>query len=256
MVRGSRSLENPDPRQDQRTIGGTTGASHFSKIDLRFGYHQLRVRKSDIPKTDFRTRYGHYEFVVMSFGLTNAPATFMDLMNRVFKQFLDLFVIVFIDDILIYSRNEEEHANHLRIVLQTFKDHQLFAKFSNCEFWLQSVAFLGHIMSRKGFQVDSQKIEAVKQWPRSTSPIDIRSLLGLVGYYRRFVEGFSSTTSPLTKLIQKKVKFQWSDDCQKSFAELKTRLTIALVLTLPKGSDGYVIYCNASRVGLGCVLMQ
>ncbi|KAH0633127.1 hypothetical protein KY284_035913 [Solanum tuberosum] len=225
------------------------GASHFSKIDLRSGYHQLRVRDSDLLKKAFRTRYGHYEFVVMSFGLTNAPAAFMDLMNKVFKQYLDLFVIVFIDDILIYSRNEEEHASHLRIVLQTLKDRQLFAKFSKCEFWLQSVAFLGHIVSSEGIQVDSQKIKAVKQRPRPTSATDIRSFLGLAGYYRRFVEGFSSIASPLTKLTQKKVKFQWSDDCEKSFAELKTRLTTTPVLTLPEGSDGYVIYCDVSRRG-------
>ncbi|KAH0655152.1 hypothetical protein KY285_030034 [Solanum tuberosum] len=245
----------PIPRIDD-LFDQLQGASHFSKIDLRSGYHQLRVRDSDIPKTTFRTRYGHYEFVVMSFGLTNAPAAFMDLMNRVFKQYLDLFVIVFIDDILIYSRNEEEHASHLRVVLQTLKDRQLFAKFNKCEFWLQSVAFLRHIVTSEGIRVDSQKIEAVKQWPRPTSATDIRSFLGLAGYYRRFVEGFSSIASPLTKLTQKKVKFQWSDDCEKSFAELKTRLTTTPVLTLPEGSDGYVIYCDASRVGLGCVLMQ
>ncbi|KAH0764885.1 hypothetical protein KY285_000756 [Solanum tuberosum] len=180
----------------------------------------------------------------------------MDLINRVFKQCLDLFVIIFIDDILIYSISEEEHASHLRVVLQTLKDHQLFANFNKCEFWLQAVAFLGHIVSSEGIRVDSQRIEVVKQWPRPTSATDIRSFLGLAGYYRRFVEGFSSITSPLTKLTQKMVKFQWSDDCEKSFTELKTRLTTALVLTLPEGSDGYVIYYDASRVGLGCVLMQ
>ncbi|KAH0642150.1 hypothetical protein KY290_033750 [Solanum tuberosum] len=185
------------------------GASHFSKIDLRFGYHQLRVRDSDIPKTTFRTRYGHYEFVVKSFGLTNAHATLMDLMNRVFKQYLVLFVIVFIDDILIYSRNEEEHANHLRVVLQTLKDRQLFAKFSKCEVWLQFIAFLGQIVSSEGIRVDSQKIEAVKQWPKPTSPTNIRSFLG------------------------------FADDCEKSFTKLKTRLTTAPILTLPEGSDGY-----------------
>ncbi|KAH0636085.1 hypothetical protein KY290_036497 [Solanum tuberosum] len=185
----------PIPRIDD-LFDHLQGASHFSKIDLRSGYHQLRVRDSDIPKTAFRTRYGHYEFVVMSFELTNAPAAFMDLMNTVFKQYLDLFVIVFIDDILIYSRNEEEHAN-------------------------------------------SQKKKAVKQWPRPTSATDIRSFLSLAGYNRRFVEGFSSIASPLTKLTQKKVKFQWSEDCEKSFAELKTRLTTAPVLTLPEGSEAY-----------------
>ncbi|KAH0709456.1 hypothetical protein KY284_010883 [Solanum tuberosum] len=199
----------PIPRIDD-LFGQLQGASHFSNIDLRSGYHQLRVRDRDILKTAFRTWYGHYEFVVMSFVLTNALAAFMDLMNRVFKQYLDLFIIVFIDDILIYSRNEEEHASHFRVVLQTLKDRQLFAKFNKCKFLLQSVAFLGHIVSSEGIRVDSQKIEAVKQWPRPTSATDIRCFLGLAGYYRRL------TTTP--------------------------------ILTLPEGSDGYVTYCDASRV--------
>ena len=192
----------------------------------------------------------------MSFTLTNAPAAFMDLMNRVFKQYLHLFVIVLIDDILIYTRFEEEHASHLRVALQSLKDCQLIAKFNKCEFWLQSVAFLGHVVSSEGIRVDPQKIEAVKQCPKPTSAIDIRSFLGLTSYYKWFAEGFSSIASPLTRLTQKMVKFQCSDDCEKIFAELKTRFTTALVLTLLEGSDGYVIYCDASRVGLGCVLMQ
>ncbi|WMV14491.1 hypothetical protein MTR67_007876 [Solanum verrucosum] len=197
------------------------------------------------------------EAEAMVFGLKwCAGKAFMDLMNRGFKQYLDLFVIIFIDNILIYSKNEEEHTSHLRVVLQTLKDRQLFAKFNKCEFWLQLVSFLGHIVSSEGIRVDSQKIEAVKQWPRPTSATDIRSFLGLVGYYRRLVEGFSSIASPLTRLTQKMVKFQWSDDCEKSFAELKTKLTTAPVLTLSEGSDGYVIYCDAYRVSLGCVLMQ
>ena len=141
---------------------------------------------------------------------------------------------------------------YVEVVLQTFKDRQLFAKFSKCEYWLQSVAFHGHIVSSEGIRIDSQKIEEVKQWPKPTSFTNIRSFLGLAGYYRRFVEGFSSITSSLTRLTQNMVKFQWSDDCEKSFAELKTRLTTTPVLTLPRGSDG----CDASRVGLGCVLMQ
>ncbi|KAH0784218.1 hypothetical protein KY290_003816 [Solanum tuberosum] len=157
----------PIPRIDD-LFDQLQGASHFSKIDLRSGYHRLKVRDSDIPKIALRTRYGHYEFVVMSFGLTNAPGTFMDLMNRMFKQYLDLFVIVFIDDILIYSRIEEEHVSHLRVVLHTLKYRQLFAKFNKCEFWLQSVTFLGQIVSSERINVDSQKIEAVKQWPRPT----------------------------------------------------------------------------------------
>lgn len=151
----------PLPRIDD-LFDQLQGASYFSKIDLRSGYHQLKVRECDILKTTFRTRYGHFEFLVMSFGLTNAPAAFMDLMNRVFRPYLDMFVIVFIDDILVYSRSEDEHSDHLRTVLQTLRDHKLFAKFSKCEFWLRSVAFLGHIISSEGIRVDPQKTEAVK----------------------------------------------------------------------------------------------
>ncbi|KAH0642176.1 hypothetical protein KY285_034832 [Solanum tuberosum] len=210
------------------------GASCFSNIDLRSGYYQLKVSECDIPKTSFRTRYSLYEFLVMSFALTNAPATFMDLMNRVFKPYLDMFVIVLIDYILIYSRNEEDHASHLRLVLQTLKDNELYAKFSKCEFWLESVAFLGHIVSSDGIRVDTQKIEAVQNWPRPISPTDIRSFLGLAGYYRRFVEGFSSISSRLTKLTHKLVKFQWSEACEKGFQELKKRLTTAPVLIVTR----------------------
>ncbi|KAL5565524.1 hypothetical protein UlMin_027032 [Ulmus minor] len=151
----------PLPRIDD-LFDQLRGATTFSKIDLRSGYHQLKVRESDVPKTAFRSRYGHYEFLVMSFGLTNAPAAFMDLMNRVFKPFLDKFVIVFIDDILVYSRSKEEHEEHLRITLQTLKDHHLFAKFKKCEFWLDKVAFLGHVISKDGVAVDPAKIEAVR----------------------------------------------------------------------------------------------
>ncbi|XP_049351862.1 uncharacterized protein LOC125816315 [Solanum verrucosum] len=222
------------------------GAKCFSKIDLRSGYHQVRVRDQDIPKTAFRTWYGHFEFLVMSFGLTNAPAAFMDLMNRVFKPFLDVFVIVFIDDIMVYSRSEEDHANHLRQVLQILRDRKLYAKFSKCEFWLRSVAFLGHIVSDEVVRVDTQKIEAVKNWPRPATPTEVRSFLGLAGYYRRFVEGFASISAPLTKLTQKEVKFQWSDACEKSFQELKNKFTSTPVLVLPEGTEGYVVYCDAS----------
>ncbi|WMV50008.1 hypothetical protein MTR67_043393 [Solanum verrucosum] len=173
------------------------GASYFSKIDLRSGYHQLRVRGVDVPKTAFRIRYGHFKFLVMSFGLTNALAAFTDLMNSVFKNYLDSFDIVFINDILTYSKSKDDHMNHLRIVLQVLKDHQLSAMFSKCKFWLRSVAFHGHIISSEGIEVDPNKIDAVKSWPRPLSPSDIRSFLGLAGYYWRVVEGFSSIASPL-----------------------------------------------------------
>ncbi|XP_070011281.1 uncharacterized protein [Nicotiana sylvestris] len=179
----------PLPRIDD-LFDQLQGAKFFLKNDLRSGYHQLKIREKDIPKMAFWTLYGHYEFLVMSFGLTNAPTTFMDLMNRIFKPFLDRFMIVFIDDILVYSRSQEEYVGHLRIVLQTLLENELYAKFYKCEFWLESVAFLGHVVSRGGIKVDPQKIEAVKSWPQPTTPTEIRSFLGLAGYYRRFVEGF------------------------------------------------------------------
>ena len=245
----------PLPRIDD-LFDQLQGAVCFSKIDLRSGYHQLRIKKEDISKTAFRTRYGHYEFLVMSFGLTNAPAAFMDLMNRVFKPFLDTFVIVFIDDILIYSRSQLEHEGHLRAVLEKLQEHKLYAKFSKCEFWLDTVAFLGHVVSKDGILVDPKKIDAVQQWPRPTTPTEIRSFLGLAGYYRRFVAGFSVIAAPLTRLTQKNVQFKWTEECELSFQKLKTALTSAPVLTLPTGEGGYSVYCDASRVGLGCVLMQ
>ena len=164
-------------------------------------------------KMAFRTRYGHYEFLVMSFGLTNAPAAFMNLMNRVFRPYVDQFVVVFIDDILVYSKNMDDHVKHLRTVLQTLRDHQLYAKFSKCEFWTESVAFLGHVVTKDGIQVDPKKIEAVSEWPRPTTVTEIRSFLGLAGYYRRFVQDFSKIAAPMTRLTQKNVKFVWSDAC-------------------------------------------
>ena len=232
------------------------GAAVFSKIDLRSGYHQLKIKEEDIPKTAFRTRYGHYEFLVMPFGLTNAPAAFMDMMNRVFKDYLDDFVIVFIDDILIYSDSKEEHARHLREVLSILKEKQLYAKFKKCEFWLEKVTFLGHVVTKDGISVDPGKVEAVSTWPRPTNVSEVRSFLGLAGYYRRFVEGFSILAFPLTQLTRKNVKFQWTDTCEESFQELKRKLVSAPILTIPTDSGGFVVYSDASKYGLGCVLMQ
>ncbi|KAL4025841.1 hypothetical protein IC575_014247 [Cucumis melo] len=245
----------PLPRIDD-LFDQLQGATVFSKIDLRSGYHQLRIRDSDIPKTAFRSRYGHYEFIVMSFGLTNAPAVFMDLMNRVFKDFLDSFIIVFIDDILIYSKTEAEHEEHLHQVLETLRANKLYAKFSKCEFWLRKVTFLGHVVSSEGVYVDPAKIEAVTNWPRPSTVSEIRSFLGLAGYYRRFVEDFSRIASPLTQLTRKGTPFVWSPACKSSFRELKQKLVTAPVLTVPDGSGSFVIYSDASKKGLGCVLMQ
>ncbi|KAJ9548163.1 LOW QUALITY PROTEIN: hypothetical protein OSB04_020706 [Centaurea solstitialis] len=245
----------PLPRIDD-LFDQLQGAKYFSKIDLRSGYHQLKVREEDIPKTAFRTRYGHYEFLVMSFGLTNAPAAFMDLMNRVCKPYLDEFVIVFIDDILIYSKTVEEHDEHLRKVLEMLKREQLYAKFSKCEFWLKEVQFLGNIVTQEGIKVDPAKIEAIKDWESPKSPSEVRSFLGLAGYYRRFIEHFSAIATPLTALTKKDVKFEWTSTCERAFNNLKGKLTSAPILTLPNGTDGFVVYCDASKLGLGCVLMQ
>ncbi|GJT79735.1 putative reverse transcriptase domain-containing protein [Tanacetum coccineum] len=192
------------------------GSSVYSKIDLRSGYHQLRVRDEDIPKTAFRTRYGHYEFQVMPFGLTNAPVVFMDLMNRVCKPYLDKFVIVFIDDILIYSRNKEEHADHLRIILELLKKEKLYAKFSKCDFWISIVQFLGHVIDSQGIHVDPAKIEAVKNWASPTTPTEIRQFLGLAGYYRRFIKDFSKIAKSLTELTQKNKKYIWGEAVTKA----------------------------------------
>ena len=245
----------PLPRIDD-LFDQLQGASHFSKIDLQSGYHQLKIKREDIPKTAFRTRYGHYEFLVLPFGLTNVPAAFMDLMNLVFKPYLDKFVVVFIDDILIYSKSHVEHGEHLRIVLQTLRTHQMYAKLSKCEFWLNSVSFLGHVISKKGVQVDPKKVDVVSNWHRPTNVTVIRSLLGMAGYYRRFVKDFSRISTPLTRLIRKQVKFEWDDTCEQSFQKLKDCLTTAPVLALPTDQGGMTVYCDASRVGLGCVLMQ
>ncbi|GJS93881.1 putative reverse transcriptase domain-containing protein [Tanacetum coccineum] len=218
----------PLPRIDD-LFDQLQGSQFFSKIDLRSGYHQLRVHEDDIPKTAFRTHYGHFEFTIMPFGLTNAPAIFMDLMNRVCRPYLDKFVIVFIDDILIYSKTQEEHVEHLRLVLELLKKEKLYAKFSKCEFWLREVQFLGHVINGNGIHVDPSKIEAVKNWKAPRTPTEVRSFLGLAGYYRRFIKNFSKIAKSLTILTQK---------------------------TLPDGPEDFVVYCDASGIGLGCVLMQ
>nr|GFB32788.1 reverse transcriptase [Tanacetum cinerariifolium] len=263
----------PLPRIDD-LFDQLQGAMHFSKIDLRSGYHQLRVKEQDISKTAFRIRYGHYEFSVIPFGLTNAPTS------------------------------KEEHEDHLRTVLQILRWKKLYAKFSKCEFWLSSVAFLGHIVSAEGITMDPAKVEAITKWTRPTSMMEVRSFLGLAGYDRRFVEGFSRLALPLTKLMPKGEKFVWNEEREKSFEELNQRLVSAHVLTLPfvegfsrlalpmtklmrkgekfvwngereksfeelkqrlvsapvltllSGSDGFQIYSDASKKGLGFVLMQ
>ncbi|GJX76325.1 putative reverse transcriptase domain-containing protein [Tanacetum coccineum] len=222
----------PLPRIDD-LFDQLQGSSVYSKIDLWSGYHQLRIREEDIPITAFKTRYGHYEFQVMPFGLTNAPAIFMDLMNRVFKPYLDKFVIVFIDDILIYSKNKEEHGKHLKTILNLLRSK----KFS-------------------GVHVDPAKIEAIKNWAAPTTPTEVRQFLGLAGYYRRFIKEFSLISKPLTKLSQKNKPYVWGDNEDEAFQILKLKLCSAPILSLPEGNEDFVVYCDVSLKGFGAVLMQ
>ncbi|GJW41765.1 putative reverse transcriptase domain-containing protein [Tanacetum coccineum] len=218
--------------------------------ERRSGYHQLRVYEDDIPKTTFRTRYGHFKFTIMPFGLTNAPAVFIDLMNRVCRPYLDKFIIVFIDDILIYSKTQEEHVEHLRLVLELLKKEKLYAKFSKCEFWLREVQFLGHVINGNGVHVDPSKIEAVKNWKAPRSSTEVRSFLGLAGYCRRFIENFSNIPKSLTILTQKSKTFNWGKEQEYAFQTLKDKLCNAPVLALLDGSEDFVVYCDASGIGL------
>ena len=220
----------PLPRIDD-LFDQLKGASVFSKIDLRSRYHQLRIKDTNVHKTAFRMLYGHYEFLVMLFGLTNAPAAFMDLMNRVFRPYVDQFFVVFVNDILVYSKDRENHETHLRVMLETLRKERLYAKLSKCEFCSREVSFLEHIVSKEGIQVDPKKVEVIIEWKPPRYVIEVRSFLGLIGYCRRFVKGFSMIAAPMTRLLQKNVKFEWSEKCQVSFEKLKAFLTEASVLT-------------------------
>mgnify|MGYP003703443327 CR=1 FL=1 len=221
----------------------------FSKIDLRSGYHQLKVTAEDVEKTAVRTTYRHFEFLVMPFGVTNAPAAFMDLMNRIFKTYLDEFVVVFIDDILVYSKNRLEHEQLLRTMLQILREKKLFPKLKKCEFWLDEVIFLGYVINREGILVEPQKIEAIVNWPTPTNVTEVRSFTGLAGYYRRFVIEFSKIAVPLHQLTRKGQPFKWNDERESAFHEMKTRLTIVPILTLPSGTENFVIFSDAPYKG-------
>jgi hypothetical protein len=222
------------------------GAEVFFKIDLNSGYHQLRIRKEDIEKTAFCTRYGHYEFIVMSFGLTNASAAFMEAMNRMLHELLDDFVVVFLDDILIYSKTEAEHEHHLRLVLGALRKNQFYGKLKKCAFWLSEVAFLGHVINQQGIAVDPKNVATVVEWKRPSSVSEIQSFLGLTGYYRCFIPNFSSIAKPLTRLLEKGVLFVWSSDCEVSYQTLKSKLVDAPILALPESGKRFTVYTDAS----------
>jgi hypothetical protein len=192
-------------------------AKIFSKTYLKSGYHQVRIKDEDIKNTIFRIRYGHYEFTVVPFGLSNEPVVSMCLMNGVFRDYLDKFVIVFLDDILVYSKSEEEHEQHLRMVLQVLRENQLYAKLSKCSFYQKQIHYLGHIISKDGIDVDLEKIEAIKEWLVPNNVTKVRSFMGLVGDYKRFIARFSRIAHPITSLQRKGKKFQWTKECEKIF---------------------------------------
>jgi hypothetical protein len=245
----------PLPRIDD-LFDQLRGENIFSKIDLRAGYHQVRIKEEDIHKTAFGTMYGNYEFVVVPFGLTNAPVVFMCLMNGIFRNYLDNFFIVFLDDILIYSKSEEEHENHLRLVFQVLREHQLYAKLSKCYFYQKHIHYLGHIISEHGIAVDPKKIEAIRGWPTPKNVSDVISFMGLVGYYRRFIVGFSKIAHPITSLQKKETKFEWKLKCEKNFNLLKELLTSVLVLNIVDPNESFVVCTDTCKEGIGGVLMQ
>lgn len=245
----------PLPRIDD-LLDRLLGAKIFSKIDLRSGYHQIRVADSDIHKTAFKTRYGLYEFTVLPFGLTNAPATFMTLMNDIFRPLLDVCVVVYLDDILVFSKNREEHMQHLRQVLNILRNNRLFAKESKCEFLCQRVEFLGHVVSDQGVHVDDHKVKAILTWPLPTSVKELQSFLGLVNYYRKFVENLSRLTAPLTKMIHKDSVFEWTPPRIAAFEQVKKVMTTTPVLRIADPELPFTVTTDASDLAIGAVLSQ
>uniref|UniRef100_A0A2N9HIB0 Reverse transcriptase n=1 Tax=Fagus sylvatica TaxID=28930 RepID=A0A2N9HIB0_FAGSY len=246
---------HPIPRLDDM-LDELHGSCIFSKIDLKSGYHQIRMKEGDEWKTAFKTKYGLYEWLVMPFGLTNAPSTFMRLMNHVLRAFIGKFVVVYFDDILVYSKDLNEHIEHLRYVFDVLKCEKLYANFKKCNFCMEKVVFLGYVVTTTGIEVDEEKVKAIKEWPTPKSITEVRSFHGLASFYRRFVKDFSTLAAPLTEVIKKNVGFHWGADQENAFATIKERLCSAPVLALPNFNKTFEIECDASGIGIGAVLMQ
>ena len=246
---------HPIPRLDDM-LDELSGSIVFSKIDLRSGYHQIRMKLGDEWKTAFKTKFGLYEWLVMPFGLTNAPSTFMRLMNEVLRAFIGRFVVVYFDDILIYSKSLEDHLDHLRAVLDALRDARLFGNLEKCTFCTDRVSFLGYVVTPQGIQVDQAKVEAIHSWPVPTTVTQVRSFLGLAGFYRRFVKNFSTIAAPLHELTKKGTTFTWAAAQQDAFSVLKDKLTHAPLLQLPDFNKTFELECDASGIGLGGVLLQ
>jgi hypothetical protein len=246
----------PLPRIDD-LLDRLKGAKVFSSLDLLSGYHQVRLKEEDIPKTAFRTPFGLYEFLVLPFGLTNAPATFQRLMNEIFHDFIrEGFVVVYLDDVLIFSKDENMHYVHLEKVFARLREKQLFAKLPKCEFMRSELRYLGHIIGKNGLKVDPQKVEVVKDWPTPKTTTDVRRFLGLANYFRKFIRDFSAIAAPLTKLSSSKRAWEWGMEQEESFSALKTALVEAPILSLPDLRKPFQVTCDASDFGVGAVLMQ
>uniref|UniRef100_A0A2N9I4D7 Reverse transcriptase n=1 Tax=Fagus sylvatica TaxID=28930 RepID=A0A2N9I4D7_FAGSY len=246
---------HPIPRLDDM-LDELHGSCIFTKIDLKSGYHQIRMKEGDEWKTAFKTKYGLYEWLVMPFGLTNAPSTFMRLMNHALRAFLGRFVVVYFDDILVYSKSLDEHIDHLHCVLTVLRKEKLYANLKKCSFCLDKVVFLGFVVGAKGIAVDEEKVKAIKEWPTPKSITEVRSFHGLASFYRRFVKDFSTLAAPLTEIVKKSVGFKWGSEQDRAFIEIKERLCGAPLLALPDFSKTFEIECDASGIGIGAVLMQ